>query len=102
MKIRHCPPAVRILLDEERLRCWLATAKAGDILEYHRGVLVIDRLPGGGRLAERDRRDLDRVADAVFRIASANRGYLVQRRHGDGDYSYLFVQKAPAFPLDAS
>lgn len=88
------PRGVSLLLAERDLRTWLARAQPGDLIEYHRGVLTIDRLLGS-RLPELDRRELDRVAKVVFDFAAADRGYLLQRRHGDGDYSYIFVHRAP-------
>ena len=88
---RTIPRRVSLLIDETELRLWLATAEGGTTLEYHRGVLAVDRLVHGSRLSERDRQQLERVADTLFSLAIAGRGYLMQRRHGDGDYSYLFV-----------
>jgi DNA-directed RNA polymerase specialized sigma24 family protein len=88
---RTIPRRTSLLIDETELRLWLATAEGGTTLEYHRGVLAVDRLVHGSRLSEPDRQQLERVADTLFSLATAGRGYLVQRRHGDGDYSYLFV-----------
>lgn len=96
------PPRVRLLVDEAELRNWLGSATAGETLLYHRGALGSDRLMHGSRLPEEDRRELDRVAHTVFGLAEAGRGYLVQRRHGDGDYSYLFVlAPVPASKADS-
>jgi len=89
--MHHRPPVARLSIDTKELQAWLLTAKAGDVLEYHRGALAIDRLPAGGRLAGRERRELDAVADTLWRLANTGQGHLLQRRHGDGDYSYLFV-----------
>ena len=90
MNTRTRPPCVSLLIDERGMRCWLAEARPGDVIEYHRGVLAIDRLPGS-RLAERERSELARVADLLLVLALSNRGHLVQRRHGRDDYSYVFV-----------
>jgi hypothetical protein len=79
-----------MLVNEEGLRTWLGQANAGDVLEYHRGYLAMDRV-AGSRLGEEARRELDRVANKLFALASSSHGHLLQRRHGDGDYSYLFV-----------
>ena len=72
------------------LENWFAAAAPGDALEYHRGFLAMDRSVGS-RLGEDDRKELDRVANSLFALAGSSRGHLLQRRHGDGDYSYLFV-----------
>jgi len=81
----------RLLVTQAEMRTWLAGAKGGDILEYHRGVLTMDRLPQGSRLPANDRSELDRLARAVLAIAGSGRGYLLQRRNGKDDYSYLLV-----------
>ena len=94
MTIRRRPPRVGLLIDEQDLRDWLSVAKPGEVLAYHRGVLTIDRLVHGSRLGDRDRRQLDHVSNLVFTLAGSGRGYLLQRRHGNGDYSYLFVLRA--------
>lgn len=87
------PPRVILRVNEAELRRWFATAETGTVLEYHRGALVADRLRQASRLSEKDRRELDRVADAVLALARSGHGYLLQRRHGVGDYSYLFVAR---------
>jgi hypothetical protein len=70
---------------------WLERARAGEQFEYHRGLLVRDRSPAS-ELAERDRRALAEVADAVFRAAVDGSVHLVQRRHGLFDFSYLAIK----------
>jgi hypothetical protein len=87
------PPRVRLLLDETDLQVWLEAARPDDVLEYHRGALSIDRLPLGSRLGEADRTQLDRIAGLVFKLAASGRVHLLQRRHGDADYSYLVVAR---------
>ena len=102
MTIRTIPHRASLLLDERGLRAWLATAEAGDVLEYHHGILAIDRLVHGSRLPDQDRRQLNRVASVLMGLAEAGHGYLLQRRHGHGDYSYLFVNRPPLFGDKAS
>ena len=70
---------------------WLERARAGEQLEYHRGLLIWDRSPAS-ELAEDDRRALAEMADAVFRAAEGGRVHLVQRRHGPFDFSYLAIK----------
>jgi hypothetical protein len=87
-----------LILDAKQLATWLSMAEAGDRLDYHRGFLVIDRDLHASRLTDRERQELNRVADALSILASEGRGYLLQRRYGDGDYSYRFVYRPPFFP----
>jgi hypothetical protein len=70
---------------------WLERARAGEQLEYHRGLLTRDRSPAS-ELADDDRRALAEIADAVFRAAESGRVHLVQRRHGPFDFSYLAIK----------
>jgi hypothetical protein len=86
-------PRPTLLVNDADLHIWLAAAKSGDLLEYHRGTLTIDRRQYGSRLVEPDREQLNKVASRLFALAMSGRGYLLQRRHGDGDYSYLFVAR---------
>ncbi|SDB20273.1 hypothetical protein [Bauldia litoralis] len=91
----HLPrPHPQLLVTELDLTVWLASADRGETLEYHRGVLAIDRLALGSRLPKEDARELDRVAKAAMSAVGACRAYLMQRRHGDGDYSYLIVARS--------
>ena len=70
---------------------WLERARAGEQLEYHRGLLTRDRSPAS-ELAEDDRRALAEIADVVFRAAEGGQVHLVQRRHGPLDFSYLAIK----------
>jgi hypothetical protein len=70
---------------------WLECARAGEQLEYHRGLLTRDRSPAS-ELAEGDRRALAEVADAAFRAAGDGSVHLVQRRHGPFDFSYIAIK----------
>ncbi len=71
---------------------WLAKSLRGDVLEYHRGYLVADRLV----LPENDRATafaIDATGHAALRASDAGRVCLVQRRHGPKDYSYLAIKR---------
>ena len=83
----------QLLVTEPSFLRWLAGAKPGESLVYHRGVLIIDRLALGSRLSRQDALVLDRVAKAAMAAAESGRVHLVQRRHGDGDYSYIMVAR---------
>ena len=69
MTIHLQPNRTVLLVDEQRLVVWLSTAKAGDVLRYHKGNLTIDRLVHGSRLPDPDRRQLNRVASLLMTLA---------------------------------
>lgn len=77
-----------------RFRAWLARAEPGAVLEYHRGLLVFDRSPVS-ELGEDERRLVVRLADAALSVADDGLVHLVQRRHGDFDFSYLAIKVGP-------
>jgi hypothetical protein len=83
------PP--RLLTTFDQFNARLAAVGGGEVIEYHRGNLTLDRLRHASRLPENDRHELDRVALAARKFADEGRGHLVQRRHGVGDYSYLLI-----------
>jgi hypothetical protein len=72
------------------LETWLAVAAPGDAFAYHDGFLCMDRV-AGSRLLEGDRKELCRVADAVMSLAQSGHVHPVQRRHGQGDYTYIAI-----------
>lgn len=79
------------MLDEAALMAWLGTAASGDRIEYWRGFLAADASATASKLEADDRRLLGRVAARAFRLAEQGKAHLVQRRHGEADYSYLLV-----------
>lgn len=74
------------------LHAWAARAAPGARCVYHRGHLTEDRHPITTRLGEAARRQLDRTADLALAMAATGQVLLVQRRHGDGDYSYIAIK----------
>jgi hypothetical protein len=82
-------------LTAARFWSWLARAAPGAALEYHRGLLILDRSPAS-ELSEDERRVVARLADAAFQAAEEGRVHLVQRRNDEFDFSYLAVKAAPA------
>jgi hypothetical protein len=72
---------------------WVAKAMPGDVTVYHRGHLGRDRCRSTTDLAERDRRRLVALAQQALLVAEDGRVHLVQRRHGEGDYSYFAVRR---------
>jgi hypothetical protein len=86
-------------------RGWLACAKPGERLQYHRGYLALDRVKGTTSLKEAERRKLAALAGQALALADGGKLHLLQERHGDGDYSYWAVARAPTrspsrFPID--
>src|SRR5690606_15524397 len=81
------PSLARNLRD---LEAWLRTAAPGEMLEYHRGYLVLDR-GAGSRLGEDAGEELDQVAITVMEMAKAGQVHLIQHRHDGCDYSYIAV-----------
>ena len=72
---------------------WVDKAMPGDATVYHRGHLGRDRCRSTTNLSERDRQRLLALARQALRAAGDGRVCLFQRRHNDGDYSYLAVRR---------
>jgi hypothetical protein len=86
-------PTAHLSLSEIDLSGWLDQAEPGETLEYYRGFLLVDAIPHGSRLPEQDRAELSRVARRALWAADRGIAYLVQRRHGSDDYSYLVIAR---------
>ena len=78
---------------------WLAIATPGSASVYYRGHLGRDRSRSTTALSERDRQGLIALARQALLAAEAGRVHLLQRRHGDGDYSYIAVKSLPRLPV---
>jgi hypothetical protein len=78
-----------------RFWSWLARAEPGAALEYHRGLLILDRSPASA-LSEGERRTVAKIADAALTAAADRLVHLVQRRNGPFDFSYVAIKAAPA------
>jgi hypothetical protein len=81
-------------VSETDLCRWLGAAAPGDQLVYHRGFLAVDRDPIAGRLTERERAELRRVARRAMLAAESGLADLVQRRNGAGDFTYVLIARA--------
>jgi hypothetical protein len=57
---------------------------------------ALDRIKGTSCLREAERRKLAAVADHALALAGQGKVHLLQERHGDGDYSYWAVARAPS------
>lgn len=86
------PPPRALALRANTFRAWLENAKPGDRIEYHRGFLPLDRDRGVSPLGEKRRRELVSISARAAALADAGDVLLVQRRHGDCDYSYVAIQ----------
>jgi hypothetical protein len=89
------PPTRRCVFSE--FHAWLVRAKPGEQLEYHRGHLFWNRSPASD-LAEDERRALAKLADTALQAAEAGFVYLVQRRNGPFDFSYLAIKASCRAP----
>ena len=75
------------------LCAWIAQAEPGDVLEYHRGTLAIDRLPVMSKLPRAECARIDVLADRAFAAAEHGLVHLVQRRLGTDRFSYLAIAR---------
>ena len=75
------------------LLVWLSQAQPGDVLEYHRGFLALDRSHHTSRLKEDDRQVLCRVANLAMRLSDCGLVHLVQRRIKPDCFSYLAIAR---------
>ena len=66
------------------LLAWLNQAEPGDALEYHRGLLALDRSRQSSALREDDRQALCRLASLAMRLSDRGLIDLVQRRIQSG------------------
>ena len=85
-------PGILTAASEVDFCAWLDQASPGDRLEYHRGFLMIDRVPRS-RLPESERQQLVRIADRAMWSAEQGLVHLVQHRHAPVDYSYLAIAR---------
>jgi len=83
---------------------WVGQAAPGDWLEYHRGFLGIDVMPGMSTLSDKDRQRLATLARAAFRACEAGLVHLVQQRLGPDRFAYFAIARpkprATPVPLD--
>jgi hypothetical protein len=78
-------------MEVDAFRAWLQRAEPGACLEYHRGLLSLDRSPESD-LSEERRRVLSRVANLALEAADRGQVHLVQLRNGPFDFSYLAIK----------
>ena len=84
-------PSPKLRLTEAGLCAWLGQAMPGECIEYHRGFLVVDSDQTVGLLPEHERREVTRTARRAAWAAEQGYVHLLQRRHGEEDFSYLAI-----------
>jgi hypothetical protein len=87
----ECCSARSLLPSPGVLRSWIAEAKPGERLTYHRGFLALDRSPGSPSSA-RERARLDILAKQVLAAAEVGLIHLLQRRLEAGFFHYIAVK----------
>lgn len=81
---------------------WIGQAMPGDVLEYHRGFLAHDVSPLNKNRSDDERGELLRIARRAWWASEKGLVHLVQRRHRDGDYSYLAIARPKPKPVAAA
>jgi hypothetical protein len=84
-------------LAPEQFCGWLAMAMPGDSTVYYQGHLGRDRCRSTSVLSEPDRLRLIALARQALLAAEDGRVHLIQRRHGEGEYSYIAVKASLRF-----
>lgn len=89
------PPAFtsQVILDEARFCAWLAKAVPGTAQVYYRGHLSYDRMPSAKKLPEPLRLQLSALARRALQCGEDGLVHLVQRRHGENDFSYIAIAR---------
>ena len=79
---------------------------SGSRITFHRGHLSVDRQQRPHAPHDPARDELNRLADRTMRASERGLVHLVQKRHGDADYSYIAIRartpakrRREAFPL---
>ena len=80
-------------ITEIALCSWLSQAAPGETLEYHRGLLCMDR--GGFDTAQKNARShtLNLLANRAYDLAERGFVHLVQRRIGPDTFSYRAIAR---------
>lgn len=75
------------------LLAWLNQAEPGDVMEYHRGFLALDRSFASEARTEDERLALNQIASLAMRLSDRGLINLVQRRVGDERFAYLAIAR---------
>lgn len=68
----------------EEMLLWLDKSRAGESAEYYRGFLYDDR-----QHRRKENKEGLKLADLAWKAYESSKVELVQKRNGDGDYSYI-------------
>jgi hypothetical protein len=88
------PGAPVLRITEIELCAWIGQAEPGEMLEYHRGFLVVDVDTRSTRLAGHERTELVHVAHRAWQAAENHLVHLVQQRRGACEFSYLAIARS--------
>ena len=88
-------PQPGLALRESAFRNWLRTARPGSLIEYHRGLLSVDRLQKPHTPNNEARAELHRLATRAMRASEQGFVRLVQKHHGPEDFIYLAIKVRP-------
>ena len=100
------PRTPSLVMDAAAFAAWLKAAHPGSRITLHRGHLSVDRQQRPHAPHDPARDELNRLATAAMRASGQGLVHLVQKRHGDADYSYIAIRagkpakrRREAFPL---
>ena len=79
-------------LTERRMCDWIATAMAGDVIQYHEGFLLQDRSALVSSLPVHERTRVCAVARRAWIACELGLVHLFSQRLGDGHYRYFAVR----------
>ena len=92
------PRTPSLVMDAAAFAAWLEAAHPGSRITFHRGHLSVDRQQRPHAPHNPARATLDRLAARAMRASGQGLVHLVQRRHGDADYSYIAIRARRAPP----
>jgi hypothetical protein len=84
---------IQIVHSEDEFERWIGRAVTGDVAEYHRGFLAIDRDPHLTGLNDTAIAACIARCDGAASAARLEWVHLFQRRLGPGRFSYLAVRR---------
>ena len=79
-------------LTEGALCDWIANATAGDQLQYHYGLLLVDRSEGNSRYPTRERQRIHAVARRAWHACELGLVHLVSQRIEPFVFRYIVVR----------
>ena len=85
----HVPPAP---LTEAGLCDWIASALVGQSIQYHEGLLLLDRSAVASELSTKDRARVHSVARRAWIACELGLVHLFSVKVGDSHYRYLAIR----------